>query len=118
MAVVGIKRGDIWLVDLNPVRGSEQRGVRPCLVVSNDVTNEHAPTVCVVPFTSNLAGRRFPINVLLTRENTGLKRDSLLLGGQMRTVAKGRLLRRLSVLRSRRMPDVETALKLYLGLMR
>jgi len=75
--VVGVKRGDIWLVDLNPVRGSEQRGVRPCLVISNNVTNEHAPTVCVVPLTSNLAGRRFPINVLLMREDTGLKRDSL-----------------------------------------
>ena len=117
MAVVGVTRGDIWLVDLNPVRGSEQRGVRPCLVVSNDVTNEHAPAVCVVPLTSNLAGRRFPTNVLLTREDTGLKRDSLLLGGQIRTMAKERLLRRLSVLRIERMSDVETALGLYLGIM-
>ncbi len=117
MAVVGVKRGDIWLVDLNPVRGSEQRGVRPCLVISNNVTNKHAPTVCVVPLTSNLAGRRFPINVLLMQEDTGLKRDSLLLGGQIRTVAKERLLRRLSALRSERMSDVKMALKLYLGLM-
>lgn len=116
MAVVGVRRGDIWLVDLNPVRGSEQRGVRPCLVISNNVTNEHAPTVCVVPLTSNLTGRRFPINILLRRENTGLKRDSLLLGGQIRTVAKERLLRRLSALRSERIPDVETALRLYLDL--
>lgn len=117
MAMVGVKRGDIWLVELNPVRGSEQRGVRPCLVLNNDVTNEHAPTVCVVPLTSNLAGHRFPINVLLRREDTGLKRDSLLLGGQIRTVAKERLLRKLTVLQSERMPDVETALRLYLGLM-
>ena len=51
------------------------------------------------------------------REDTGLKRDSLLLGGQIRTVARGRLLRRLSVLRGKRMPDVETALRLYLDLM-
>ena len=71
----------------------------------------------VVPLTSNLAGRRFPINVLLTREDTGLKRDSLLLGGQIRTVAKERLLRKLSALRSERMSNVQTALKLYLGLM-
>jgi len=116
VAVVGVKRGDIWLVDLNPVRGSEQRGVRPCLVINNDVTNEHAPTICVVPLTSNLAGRRLPINVLLTREDTSLKRDSLLLGGQIRTVAKKRLLRKLSVLRSERIADIETALRLYLGL--
>ncbi len=86
MAVVGVERGDIWLVDLNPVRGSEQRGVRPCLVISNDVVNEYAPTVCVIPFTSNLDGRRFPINVVLTRDDTALKADSLLLCGQIRTV--------------------------------
>ena len=114
--MVGVKRGDIWLVDLNPVRGSEQRGIRPCLIISNDVTNEYAPTVCVVPFTSNLAGRRFPINVVLKREDTGLKVDSLLLCGQIRTVAKERLLRKLSVVKVERLSDVEKALKLYLGL--
>lgn len=113
---MGVKRGDIWLVDLNPVRGSEQRGVRPCLVVSNDVTNEYAPTVCVAPFTSNLAGRKFPINVVLERQDTGLKADSLLLCGQIRTVAKGRLLRKLSAVKAERMSDVEKALKLYLNL--
>ena len=116
MAVVGVGRGDIWLVDLNPVRGSEQRGVRPCLIISNDVVNQYAPTVCVIPFTSNLAGRRFPINVVLTRDDTGLKVDSLLLCGQIRTVAKERLLRKLSSVAPERMPDIEKALKLYLGL--
>ena len=116
MAMVGVRRGDIWLVDLNPVRGSEQRGIRPCLVISNDVTNEHAPTVCVVPFTSNLSGRRFPINVVLRQEETGLRVDSLLLCGQLRTVAKERLLKRLSTVHGSAMNRVETALKLYLGL--
>ena len=116
MAMVGVSRGDIWLVDLNPVRGSEQRGIRPCLVISNDVTNRYAPTVCVAPFTSNLTGRRFPINVVLTRGDTGLKVDSLLLCGQLRTVAKERLLRKLSSVRAERVPDIEKALKLYLGL--
>jgi mRNA interferase MazF len=111
-----VKRGDIWLVDLNPVRGSEQRGIRPCLIVSNDVTNEYAPTVCVAPLTSNLAGSRFPINVVIRREDAGLKVDSLLLGGQLRTVSKDRLLRRLGILVPERMAEVERAIKLYLGL--
>ncbi len=115
--MVGMRRSDIWLVDLNPVRGSEQRGVRPCLVISNNVSNQHAPTVCVIPLTSNLTGQRFPINVLLTKEDTGLKRDSLLLGGQIRTVAKERLLRKLSSLQDEQMLDVAVALNLYLGLM-
>ncbi|MGQ9626802.1 MAG: type II toxin-antitoxin system PemK/MazF family toxin [Anaerolineae bacterium] len=116
MALVGVKRGDIWLVDLNPVRGSEQRGILPCLVISNDVVNEHAPTVCVLPLTRNLAGRRFPINVVLAKEDTGLKVDSLLLCGQIRTVAKERLLRKLSSVRAEHISNVEKALKLYLGL--
>jgi mRNA interferase MazF len=111
-----VKRGDIWLVDLNPVRGSEQRGIRPCLVISNDVTNAHAPTVCVAPLTSNLAGARFPINVIIRREDAGLKVDSLVLGGQLRTISKERLIRRLSTLVPERMAEVEEALKLYLGL--
>lgn len=114
--MVGVKRGDIWLVDLNPIRGSEQRGVRPCVVVSNDVTNQYAPTVCVVPLTSNLSGQKFPINVMLPCADTGLKVDSLLLGGQLRTVAKERLLRKLSAIKAERMPDIEKALKLYLDL--
>jgi mRNA interferase MazF len=114
--VVGVNRRDIWLVDLNPVRGSEQRGIRPCLVVSNDVTNEFAPTVCVIPLSSNLAGARFPINVVIHREDASLKVDSLLLGGQLRTVAKERPLRQLSTLATERMVEVEQALKLYLGL--
>ena len=116
MAMVGVRRGDIWLVDLNPVRGSEQRGIRPWLVISNDVSNTYAPTVCVVPFTSNLSGCRFPINVVLSSEDTGLKVDSLLLWGQIRTVAKERLLRKLSIINPARMRDVEDALRLYLGL--
>jgi len=116
--VVGIKRGDIWLIDLNPVMGSEQRGIRPSLVVSNDVTNEFAPTVCVVPFTSNLTGQRFPINIVLHKQDTGLKVDSLLLGGQIRTVTKERLQRRLSTLKPVRMAQVEATFRLYLGLAR
>jgi mRNA interferase MazF len=113
--VVGVNRGEIWLVDLNPVRGSEQRGIRSCLVISNNVTNEYAPTVCVVPLTSNLTGQRFPINVILKRQDTDLKQDSLLLGGQLRTVAKERFLRRLSVVHQERMADIEKAIKLYFG---
>lgn len=110
-----MKRGDIWLVDLNPVRGSEQRGIRPCLIISNNVTNAHAPTVCVAPLTSNLSGARFSINVVVPREDADLKVDSLILGGQLRTVSKERLIRRLSTLSPARMAEVEEALKLYLG---
>ncbi|MBC8181667.1 type II toxin-antitoxin system PemK/MazF family toxin, partial [candidate division KSB1 bacterium] len=65
--MVGVKRGDIWLVDLNPTRGSEQKGIRPCIIISNDLTNKYAPTVCAIPLTSNLDGKRFPINAILKK---------------------------------------------------
>jgi len=71
--MVGVKRGEIWLTDLNPIKGSEQMGTRPNLVVSNDVTNEFAATGCVLPLTSNLTGSQFPINVILHSEESGLK---------------------------------------------
>ncbi|MBL7093008.1 type II toxin-antitoxin system PemK/MazF family toxin [candidate division KSB1 bacterium] len=65
--MVGVKRCDIWLVDLNPTRGSEQKGIRPCIIISNDLTNKYAPTVCAIPLTSNLDGKRFPINAILKK---------------------------------------------------
>lgn len=114
--MVGVKRGEIWLTDLSPTKGSEQMGTRPCLVVSNDVSNEFAATVCVLPLTSNLTGSKFPINVLLNADDSGLKVDSLVLGGQIRTVAKERLLRKLTEIQAAKMPDIETALKLYLDI--
>ncbi|NUM68639.1 type II toxin-antitoxin system PemK/MazF family toxin [candidate division KSB1 bacterium] len=114
--MVGVKRGEIWLDDWSPTKGSEQMGTRPCLIVSNDVTNEFGATVCVLPLTSNLAGSRFPINVILRSEDSGLKVDSLVLGGQIRTVAKERLLRKLSEIQVAKMPDIETALKTYIDI--
>jgi len=114
--MVGVKRGDIWLVNLNPTKGSEQKGIRPCLIISNDVTNENAPTICVLPLTSNLSGKKFPINVVLRKEETGLKVDSLLLCGQIRTIAKERLVRKLSSVRREIFEKIERALLLYLGI--
>jgi len=114
--MVGVKRGDIWLVDLNPTKGSEQKGIRPCLIISNDLTNEYAPTVCVLPLTSNLSGKKFPINVVLKKEDTGLKVDSLLLSGQIRTIAKERLLRRISSIKFESLEAIEKALLLYLNI--
>ena len=114
--MVGVKRGEIWLVDLNPTRGSEQKGIRPCLVISNDITNMYAPTVCTIPLTSNLSGQKFPINIVLKKEDTGLKVDSLLLCGQIRTVAKERLERKLTTVDIECFPAIEKALLLYLGI--
>ena len=114
--MVGVTRGEVWLTDLDPTRGSEQQGIRPCLVISNNVSNEFAPTACVLPLTSNLSGTKFPINVLLKTAESGLKVDSLVLVGQIRTIAKERLLRKLSEIDTAKMLEVETALKIYLDI--
>ncbi len=111
-----IKRGDIWLVNLNPTKGSEQKGVRPCLIISNDLTNKLAPTLCVLPITSKLAGKRFPINVVIKKKESGLKVDALVLCGQIRTVTKERLIKRLSSLDPKQMFKIEVALKIYLNM--
>lgn len=114
--MVEVKRGEIWLIDLNPTKGSEQRGVRPCLVISNDITNQHAPTITVLPLTSNLAGQRFPINVVLSKQETRLKVDSLVLCGQIRTVTKERIVQKLTAITINEINRVEKALLLYLGI--
>jgi len=113
--VVEVRRGEVWLIDLNPTRGSEQRGIRPCLVMSNDVTNQYAPTITVLPLTSNLSGQRFPINVILSKQETNLKVDSLVLCGQIRTVTKERIVQKLTVIAASEIAKIESALKLYLG---
>ncbi|HID27220.1 MAG TPA: type II toxin-antitoxin system PemK/MazF family toxin [Methanosarcinales archaeon] len=100
--MVVVRRGDIWLTDLNPTLG-------------NDITNRYAPTVSVLPLTSNLGGQKFPINILLKKEDSGLKKDSLVLCGQIRTISKARLIRRLSKIKKEKFNEIERALSLYLG---
>ena len=67
-----IRRGNIVLVELDPTRGSEQRGTRPCLVVQNDIGNENAPTTIVVPFTTSFDDELYPFEVLVTAEESNL----------------------------------------------
>lgn len=104
-----IRRGEIWLVDWNPARGSEQAGLRPALVIQNDIGNEHSPTTIVAAL-STKAKRPYPFHVLLTREETGLHEDSVVKLEQIMTVDKARLVRRLGVVPSNRMVDVSRAI--------
>lgn len=82
----------IFFADLNPVKGSEQRGRRPVLVISDEVFNRAMPIITVVPITSLKKGRKvYPNEVLLPKEVTGLPHDSLVLVHQIRTISKHRL---------------------------
>lgn len=87
-------RGEIYLVDLSPAIGSEQSGVRPVIIVQNDVGNQHSPTVMVCPLTSSDKKYLMPTHVLLTKED-GVLRRSVCLCEQMRTIDKSRLIKKL-----------------------
>ena len=93
-----IKRGDIFYADLSPVVGSEQGGVRPVLIVQNDVGNKYSPTVIVGAITSRLTKAKLPTHIEIASGNFGLPRDSVILLEQIRTLDKRRLKARLGAL--------------------
>lgn len=109
-------RGDIFFADLSPVIGSEQGGVRPVLVVQNDVGNKFSPTVIVAAITSKISKAQLPIHVEVTREDHGLDRDSVVLCEQVRTIDKGRLREKIAHLEGETMTKVDDALMISLGL--
>ena len=110
-----IRRGDIYTVDLEPVRGSEQGKVRPALVIQNDVGNQYSPTVIVAAITSG-THRKFDVNVLVKAPEGGLNNDSLILLNQIRTVDKARLGRYWGRVSTQTMAEVNEAIQISLGL--
>lgn len=111
-----IRRGDLYLADLSPVVGSEQGGLRPVLIVQNDVGNRFSPTVIVAAITSQIDKAKFPTHVELKADTYGLSRDSVVLLEQIRTIDKRRLKQRLGRLDSDVMTLVDDALIISLGL--
>ena len=111
-----IKRGDVFYVDLDPTKGSEQAGTRPVLVIQNDVGNEAAPTVIVAPVTTKAFSKNYPTNVHVPRGTAGLREDSTVLLSQIRTIDKGRLERRVGRLPTEFMRRVDEAIKVSLDL--
>jgi mRNA interferase MazF len=108
------RRGEVWLINWNPARGSEQAGKRPALVIQNDIGNEKAPTTIVAAITSSV--RRYPMNVEINPPEGGLDRPSVIKTSQILTVAKAKLEKRLSKLSKDRMDEVNKAIKLSLAL--
>jgi len=110
-----MKRGDIYRADLDPVRGSEQGGIRPVLIVQNDRGNQSSPTVIAVPLTSRQKHTRQPTHVRIDPPDGGLRRPSLALCEQVRTLEKTRLIRYLGTLSAGSLRRVEEALRQALG---
>ncbi|MHC9541801.1 MAG: type II toxin-antitoxin system PemK/MazF family toxin [Vulcanimicrobiota bacterium] len=108
------RRGQIWTVSLEPVKGSEIGKTRPAIVISNDRNNEFAETVTVIPITSQLS-RIYPFEALLAGGSSGLAKDSLAKCNQVRTISKERLLTLLGAISPEEMRQVEKGLLLHLG---
>ena len=112
-----VRRGDIVVVELDPTKGSEQRGTRPYLVVQNDIGNENAPTTVVVPFTTPFDDELYPFEVLVSADESHLKEDSVAVCSQIRTVSiEHRIQTLIGSIPDERMDDVDTALEYSLGL--
>ncbi|MDR2266050.1 MAG: type II toxin-antitoxin system PemK/MazF family toxin [Christensenellaceae bacterium] len=109
-----IRRGELYYANLSPVIGSEQGGVRPVLIVQNDIGNKHSPTVIAAAVTSQLNKARLPTHIELTQA-TGLTRDSVLLLEQIRTLDKTRLQERIGLVNDETMARVNNALLISLG---
>ena len=110
-----IKRGELYYADLSPVLGSEQGGVRPVLILQNDVGNKYSPTVIVSAITSKLFKAKLPTHISLDATEFGLSKDSIILLEQIRTIDKQRLKEKIGELNSVKMKEVNNALLISLG---
>lgn len=110
-----IKRGELYYADLSPVVGSEQGGIRPVLVVQNDVGNKYSPTIIAAAVTSRLTKAKLPTHIELCAHEYGLAKDSVILLEQIRTLDKRRLKERIGELPKQTMLKVDAALLVSLG---
>jgi mRNA interferase MazF len=108
------RRGEVWLVNWNPARGSEQAGKRPALIIQNDVGNEHASTTIVAAISTKV--RIYPMNITLDPPEGGLSKPSIVKTGQILTVSQERLEKKLGSITQEKMEAVNQALRLSLEL--
>lgn len=110
-----IKRGELYYADLNPVVGSEQGGIRPVLVLQNDVGNKYSPTIIAAATTSKLTKAKLPTHIQIPREGCHLAKDSVVLLEQIRTIDKSRIREKIGELPPELMQQINDALLLSLG---
>jgi len=111
-----IRRGDIIIADFEPVRGSEQGGIRPALIIQNDTGNFYSPTIIVAAVTSKKFNKNFPTNIFLSKKDSKLPKDSIIMLNQIRTIDRSRIKKRISRLNPYLMFQVDLAIKISLGL--
>lgn len=111
-----VKRGDIYYADLSPVVGSEQGGVRPVLIIQNDIGNRYSPTVIAAAITSQRDKTKLPTHIQVNADGCGLAKDSIVLLEQVRTIDKQRLKEKMGCLDNNSMDRVNQALSVSFGL--
>ena len=113
---MSVKRGDIYYADLSPVVGSEQGGLRPVLIIQNDVGNKYSPTVIAAAITSKMDKNKLPTHIDIYADAVGLAKDSVVLLEQVRTIDKRRLKEKMGHLDDALMRDVNNAINISFGL--
>ena len=114
--MMSVKRGDIYYADLSPVVGSEQGGLRPVLIIQNDVGNRYSPTVIAAAITSRMGKTKLPTHIDITADKVGLAKDSIVLLEQIRTLDKRRLKEKMGHLDESMMSAVNAAIAVSFGL--
>lgn len=111
-----IKKGEIVLVNFEPVKGSEQGGIRPSLIIQNDIFNKYSPTTIVAPITSKIFKKEYPTNVFIKRDSSRLNLDSTILLNQIKTIDKSRIMKKISFLDNFTMNKVDRAIRISLAI--
>ncbi len=112
-----MNRGEIFLSNLDPIKGCEQGGIRPVLIIQNDFGNKTSPVTIVASITSRKYFKEYPTNVEIKKEDSGLRIDSTILLNQIRTIDKTRIIKKIGSLNEFIMNRVDLAIKVSLGLM-
>jgi mRNA interferase MazF len=110
------KKRDIFLANLELIKGSEQGGVRPVLVIQNDISNKHSPVTIIAAITSRVFEKEYSTNVFISKDESGLDKDSTIMLNQIRTIDNVRLMKKIGLLDNFTMNKVDRAIKISLAL--
>lgn len=111
-----VKRGEIWIVNLDPTIGHEIKKSRPAVIIQNDIGNKYSPVTIIAPITSQNLERIYPIEVFLTSDNSKLEQESKVLLNQIRAIDKIRLVKKRGKVDEETLSKIDQALKISLGL--
>ncbi len=111
-----IKRGEIFLANLEPTKGSEQGGIRPVLIIQNDISNKHSPVTIIAAISSKVFDKEYSTNIFISKEDSGLDKDSTIMLNQIRTIDNSRLIKKIGLIDNFTINNVERAIKISLAL--